>query len=181
MKAKDFALLLIGLLFGVGIGLTVFFGGRTSNGNSQLIQSSAPTVGEVAPDFFLSLLDGTQRHLSDYRGKPVLVNFWATWCAPCREEMPLIQSKYKETQKDLVVLGVNFDEPADMVKKFASDLNLTFPILLDPGGKISAVYHVNGYPTTFFIDADGIIRAEHIGSLSRSQLNSYLQMIELSR
>jgi len=116
--------------------------------------------GVAAPDFTLETLDGKSVTLSDLKGKVVLLNVWATWCAPCREEMPAIQQAY-DAYKDagLEVLGVNLRENNITVKGFANEFKLTFPILLDKEAKVGVdLYKVVPIPTSFFIDKDGVLR-----------------------
>ncbi len=126
-----------------------------------------PEVGKLAPDFTLTGLDGQEVSLSDFRGKPVLINFWASWCGPCRIEMPFLQEVYEEwNSKGLVVLAVNLQENRIIVEKFAESMGLTFPILLSPGSKIPLSYNVRGIPATFLIDVDGVIRDIKIGAFS---------------
>ena len=126
----------------------------------------APMEGFLAPDFELTSLDGERLKLSELRGKAVLVNFWASWCPPCRSEMPAMQQIYTDfSPDDLVILAVNSthqDRLAD-VENFVSERNLTFPILLDQDGQVSASYQVRSLPTSFFVDPDGIIREVVIG------------------
>lgn len=117
-------------------------------------------VGELAPDFQLETVDGKQVKLSDYKGKVVLLNFWASWCEPCRQEMPDVEKAY-ETYKDqgLVVLGANLRENNVSVQGFADNLGLTFPILMDKDGNVATqLYKVKPIPTTYFIDKDGYLR-----------------------
>jgi thiol-disulfide isomerase/thioredoxin len=116
------------------------------------------------------------------RGAVVLVNFWATWCIPCRDEMPLLEQAYRRAGPGLLmVLGVNFDEPEALVRSYAEEMRLTFPILLDPGASVQRLYRVRGYPSTFLVGADGLLRVEHIGVLSESSLTAYLQEAGLPR
>lgn len=138
----------------------------------------APIVGYGAPDFTLTNLDGKSVHLRDYRGRAVVVNFWATWCEPCREEMPILQSAYRVNQSNgLEILAVNFDEPESEVQEFRDQMFLGFPILLDPGGVIQRLYRVSGYPTTFFVDPGGVIRAHHLGNLTEGEMDEYLRSV----
>lgn len=119
-------------------------------------------IGQPAPGFTLQGLDGKEIDLADYKGKVVMVNFWASWCEPCRIEMPEIQ-KAHETYKDqgLMVIGVNLRENEITVDGFAQTYGLTFPIALDPDGKVAVnSYKVKPLPTTFFIDREGILRSK---------------------
>ncbi len=126
-----------------------------------------PEVGKLAPDFKLIGLDKQEVSLSGLRGKPVLLNFWATWCGPCRIEMPFLQEVYEEwTGKGLVVLAVNLQENPTTVKKFVENGGLTFPVLLSPGNEVPLAYNIRGIPATFLIDADGVIRDIKIGAFS---------------
>lgn len=134
-------------------------------------------IGASAPDFKLSGLSGESVSLSDQRGKPVILNFWATWCAPCVIEMPNIQKFYENNPDEFQVLAVNADEPERTVRQFVDDMGLTFKVLLDPGGKIQSLYQIRGYPTSYFIDAQGKIRAQHTGSLTEDQLANYLLLV----
>lgn len=164
----------IGVLIGFGIGLMLLPGGITGE---QEIRPVAPTVGSLAPDFELTDAQGNPVRLSDHRGQPVLLNFWATWCGPCRLEMPAIQERYEA--HELTVFAINFDESADQVRQFGEELGLTFPLLLDPGGVIQQLYRVRGYPTSMFLDEEGIVQALHIGIMTESQLDGYLMDVGL--
>lgn len=140
-------------------------------------QEVAPIKGAIAPDFTLTSLSGEEVSLSDFRGQPVLVNFWATWCGPCRLEMPAIQDRYQMHQPDLVVLAVNLAESAEQVSEFVDELGLTFDPLLDADGSIFELYQVLGYPSSYFIDPDGIIQAVHIGFMTEGQLDENIALI----
>lgn len=136
-------------------------------------------VGARAPDFSLRDLNGNTIALSDLRGKPVLVNFWATWCAPCRLEMPYIQARYEQYGGDLIVLAVDFDEPQETVQAFVDELGLTFDVVLDPGAQVQEQYEIRAYPTSYFVDGQGVIRVVHIGIMSEDQLDGYLREVGL--
>lgn len=137
-----------------------------------------PEQGALAPDFTLFTLEGEQVSLSDFRGQPVLINFWATWCGPCRLEMPAIQARYERyTQDGLVVLAVNFDEPAGDVERFRDEFGLTFPLLLDPGAMVQKLYRNRSYPSSFFVDAQGVIQVQHIGVMTEGQIDDNLAVI----
>lgn len=121
-----------------------------------------PAIGEPVPDFILAGTDGDVRRLSDFRGHTVVLNFWATWCVPCRTEMPHLEDAAL-ADTELVVLGVNAQETPPVVERFVEDFALTFPIVLDRAGDVRTAYGVLGLPATFFIDADGILRARTYG------------------
>jgi cytochrome c biogenesis protein CcmG/thiol:disulfide interchange protein DsbE len=132
----------------------------------------SPEVGSAAPEFVLENLLGEQTSLSDFRGQVVLINFWATWCLPCRLEMPTIQQRYNDG--GFAVLAVDFNEDAERVQAFVDELEIDLPILLDPGGRVQELYRVRGYPTSFFVDEVGVIRFFHIGEMTQEILDDYL-------
>jgi peroxiredoxin len=138
---------------------------------------AAPAAGDRAPDFTLADLDGNEVRLSDLRGRPVIINFWATWCGPCRIEMPELQEAYEEHQdEDLAVLAVNREENPDTVRSFFyEELALTFTPLLDTQATVADLYRVFNLPTTFFVDEGGTITAVHRGPLTGGQIASYLE------
>ncbi|MEX1247339.1 MAG: TlpA disulfide reductase family protein [Anaerolineales bacterium] len=137
-----------------------------------LLAAPAPEVDAQAPEFGLQNLQGETVRLSELRGQVVLINFWATWCGPCRLEMPVIQQRFNDG--GFAVLAVDFDETAEQVQAFVDELDLELPILLDPGGNVQELYRIRGYPTTFFVDADGVIRILHVGEMSPEILDNYL-------
>jgi peroxiredoxin len=124
------------------------------------------TVGKIAPDFELPDLGDKQVRLSDYRGKVVFLNFWATWCKPCREEMPSMEVLYKNFERDgLVVLAVSIDRVTTKkdIPPFVKSLSLTFPILVDSWGQTDKRYKLMGVPETYIIDQQGVLREKIIG------------------
>ncbi|MBX3001756.1 MAG: TlpA family protein disulfide reductase [Caldilineaceae bacterium] len=125
----------------------------------------AARVGSIAPDFSLVTLTGEQVHLSDFQGKPVILNFWATWCPPCREEMPALEAIWQQYGAgDVVVLGVDQGESVAVVERFIHErVGTTFPILMDSNHAVGNSYFVRSLPTTFFIDRNGFIQEIHIG------------------
>lgn len=136
-------------------------------------------VGKNAPDFALNDLNDRPVKLSDYRGKVVFLNFWATWCKPCKEEMPSMEILNKNFEKDgLVILAVSIDRVTTTkdIPPFVKGMNLTFPVLIDSWGKTDKPYKRMGVPETFIIDQQGIIREIIIGPRDWTRLDS-LQVI----
>lgn len=138
--------------------------------------SKAFAKGQPAPDFYLQLDDGSHMRLSDLQGRPVMLNFWATWCHPCRVEMPDIVSE-SEADQDLVVLSINVMEEQQVVESFASDFQMTMPILMDSGGDLRNTYGVQGMPTSVFIDRDGHVANVWRGLLTADKLGELLTEI----
>jgi peroxiredoxin len=135
---------------------------------------SAAVPQAMAPDFGLEDLAGQTVRLSDLLGKPVLLNFWATWCPPCRAELPALQAAHERYGDAVVILGVDVSETAAQVLQFAPQYGLTYPILLDQDGAVSgSLYGVRGVPTSLVIGADGILSARHVGPLTDADIDRY--------
>lgn len=132
-------------------------------------KNTGTKLGQYAPDFETEYLNEENFKLSALRGKPILLNFWATWCIPCKREMPLLQKLHNEGK--IIVIGVNLQEDKRTVEKFVKELNITFPIVLDKDGSIEAVYNVLLKPTTYFIDENGVIVDKKFGELTDNDLN----------
>lgn len=141
--------------------------------------SSGPRVGNLAPDFELRDLDGETVSLRGLRGSPVMLNFWATWCPPCRAEMPYLQEIYEQwTSQGLVLLAINLRESSSQVKGFLQSYGLSFPVLLDSTGSVGNKYNISGIPATFFIDKDGIIQGIRVGAFpNKEAIEEYLDEI----
>ena len=140
-------------------------GGTTTFG---LIDDRSPEVGSPAPDFVLPSLEGEPIHSTDLRGKTLVLNFWASWCPPCRAEMPDFQELWDERrdQDDLTILAVDFlkEDTVEAASSFVNEFGLTFPIATDTSdGDVAERYGVRGLPATFFIDRDGILRKISLG------------------
>jgi len=138
-----------------------------------------PWIGKPALDFQFQNSDGQYTSLSNFEGKPVLINFWAIRCPPCRSEMPYIQEVYDEWHsKGLVLLAINIGESPSQIVEFMQSNNLNFPVLLDTEGKIAAQYSIQYIPTSFLIDENGIIQAWKVGAFSgRAEIESELTKI----
>jgi thiol-disulfide isomerase/thioredoxin len=138
------------------------------------LDSSAPVIGEKAPDFQLLRSDGTAVRLSDFRGKVVWLNFWATWCVPCKQELPDIQKIYDEKRGDgLEVLEINYQEGRADALAYFEARNLTLPLLLD-SGSVFEQYKLQGLPDSFFIDRDGNLSSMYIGLLTEDKMRQRL-------
>jgi cytochrome c biogenesis protein CcmG/thiol:disulfide interchange protein DsbE len=135
--------------------------------------SSVVKVGEPAPDITAVGLDGQPVQLSTLRGRPVIVNFWASWCVPCRQEMPLLRDELANHQADgLAIVGVIFKDQADPARAFATSFGATWPSALDPDGAIAKAYRVVAPPQSYFIDRNGILRSMQIGEIQQSDFDS---------
>lgn len=185
MRGGRIAALLSGVSIGLAAGLVLFWQPAPPDGGllpaapttehlaPPVLQGEAvaPLIGARAPDFTLLDLSGQSLRLRDESGGVVVLNFWATWCEPCRSELELLEAVYRTRGPDrLQVLAVNADEPREQVAAFREALGLTYPVLLDPGGEVQRLYRVFAYPTTYVIDAAGMIRAIEIGVLDETRL-----------
>ncbi len=165
-------------LSAVWIGLTAVYAPATTQG-----QAPAPQPGFLAPDFELQTLDGQTLSLAQFHGQPVILNLWASWCPPCKAEMPAIQSMYSAYhEQGLVVLGLNMTSQDDLgnAQAFAQQAGVTFPVLLDQDGSVARRYEMRALPTTVFIDRNGVIQEVVVGGpLSEAMLRSKaLQLLE---
>src|SRR5579859_3369988 len=137
----------------------------------------APVQGAPAPDFTLKSLDGQEVTLSQLKGHPVLINFWASWCTPCRLEMPDMVKAYtchKAEGFGLVVLNAAALDTLPDIKAFVNEFGMTFPVLLDQDGSVEALYRLRGLPLSVFVDRKGIIRRLNIGAMSADQIEQYI-------
>lgn len=141
------------------------------------VSSGGAKVGQAAPDFALNGLDGKPVKLSDYKGQAVFMNFWATWCIPCRTEMPDIEAVWKAYKdRGVVVLAVNLtnQDTVSDVTQYIKELGLTFPVLLDENGSVASLYRVGPIPSSYFVDRQGVLSAVQVGTMSRSTMNQRL-------
>lgn len=165
------------LLFGL---LWIFASARPTTSTAAAL-ASGPEVGLLAPDFTLELMSGGQMSLAELRGNVVIINLWASWCGPCRAEMPAIENIYNEYKdRGLVVLAVNVTAQDSLIEAqaFVTQYGLTFPILLDIDGDVSYQYRLTALPTTYFVGRDGIIKKINIGGpLSEAQLRIEIEAL----
>ena len=172
-NARIFSAISFGaLLIALGLISFVNLSSHRTLGSTSLDSETAPlsrsgtvAAGKLAANFKLKDLKGDEISLASLRGKVVFLNIWATWCAPCREEMPSIESLYNDfkSNKDFVVLAVSQDTDGGTVRPFIEQHHLQFTVLLDPRNEVGERYDVNGIPETFIIGRDGRIVAHHVG------------------
>ncbi|YAR63405.1 TlpA family protein disulfide reductase [Bacillus cytotoxicus] len=141
----------------------------------DMVAQNGIEVGKVAPHFELAKLDGTKVKLSDLKGKKVIVNFWATWCGPCQQEMPDMEAFYKKHKEDIEILAVNYTvseraNGTEKVRQFAEEKGVTFPILLDTDISVTTRYKVITIPTSYFINTKGIIQDKFIGPMTQKEM-----------
>ena len=139
----------------------------------------APQVGRAAPDFLLETAGGDTLRLSDLQGRPVVLNFWATWCPPCRQEMPELVAAYAEhEQAGLVIVGVDLQEADGPVQRFAEEFGIRFPLVIDRDGEVADAWRlggpVEGIPTSYFVDETGVIRDLYYGPMTGEILEERL-------
>ncbi len=159
-----------------GVGMLLWLGERSSQSTANASDPAGDQQGQAAPDFTLLSPEGETISLSDYAGQVVLVNTWATWCPPCKAEMPTLNAFYEAHKEDgLVVLAVNSQEEADTVRRFIQANGFSFPVLLDSQGEVMSRYNVRGLPTSFVIDRDGSIKYVHTGEITRQQLEAVIK------
>ena len=188
------AVIVVGLVMAVVAGF-LYFSGNSGSGGSADVSSipdglavaslaginnrgAQPSQGKEAPNFAFRYSDGSSYALADFKGQPVIVNFWATWCPPCRREMPGLVKAY-ETYKDdgLMIIEVDVAEPPATVAKFVEEYKMTMPVVLDQRQEVTRLYRTDSFPTSFFIDKDGVIQVRWVGYLPEDQLELNLKKI----
>ncbi len=163
------------------MGVVVILGGvwiiinRVPTGNAAASGelAPAPVKGHPAPEIVLTSTDGQEIRLSDFQGKPVLLNFWATWCPPCRAETPDLQATHREIGDKLVIIGVNMtSQDGGDVEAFLREFGVTYPVVLDPDGTAARAYNILGLPTSVFIDRNGIVQEVFTGAVNKAYIES---------
>lgn len=145
-------------------------------------QSPSTDVGRAAPDFLLESLGGSELRLSDLQGQPVIVNFWATWCPPCREEIPVLVDAYDAQQPGkFTIVGVNLQEADSQVQGFVDEFGMTFPVVIDRDSEVADTWRikgpVRGLPASYFIDKRGVVRNVFYGPLTERELDERLKAL----
>jgi|SaaInlStandDraft_4_1057021.scaffolds.fasta_scaffold43481_2 peroxiredoxin len=171
-------LIILGVIILITISLIVLIENNKPK-NIKFEENIGLDIGNIAPDFELNDINGNSVKLSDFLGKPVLINFFATWCGPCRHEMPEFQNIYD--QNEIIILGINLQEPIESVILFKDELDLTFPLLIDPKSEIKTMYQVITQPVTYFIDSTGTIVDKKLGPLTINEINKKIQTLEISK
>ena len=138
-------------------------------------------IGELAPDFTGTTLEGKTLTLSDFRGEIVLVNDFATWCGPCQAETPYLVEVYNAEEGEIVIIGLNLQEGESKVADYKAQYDIPYPLVLDPEGELTELYRPIGLPTSWFIDADGVVRYVHAGPMTTAMLEETLAAIREGR
>ncbi|NLL63747.1 MAG: TlpA family protein disulfide reductase [Ruminococcaceae bacterium] len=176
-------LILIFLVAGSSVLYKTF--GSSLNPQGNIGNNGSSTEKVAAPDFVVYDKDGKEVRLSEYKGKPVVLNFWASWCPPCRMEMPDFQEKYLKEGEEIVFLMVNLTKSSDETFESASDFiekeGYTFPVFYDKDLNAKEAYDIMSIPTTYFIDSEGNIAAQYIGAIDKETLQSGIDLIKLEQ
>ncbi|MED0677509.1 TlpA disulfide reductase family protein [Aneurinibacillus thermoaerophilus] len=155
---------------------------RNVNQGEQTNRVVGIEKGNMAPDFTLKSLDDQEFKLSQFKGKKVIINLWATWCPPCRAEMPDMQKFFEENKEDgLIILGVNLtqsEKSRDNVSTFLNEFGITFPVVLDEDNKVADTYQVVSIPTSYIIDSQGIIQEKIIGPMNKEMMEKLISFVE---
>lgn len=179
---KNFWIVSIGfaLLFSIGLAL-LFLNSNIFSNRAKGDTPSSEAFGFIrfddkikAPSFVLKDLGGNEVRLDDFRGKIVFLNFWATWCPPCREEMPSMEKLYREfRERDFTILAIDLREDNRKVKAFKEEFGLTFPILLDSDGAVGLDYRITSIPTTYLVDREGFLIGGALGARDWSRAEAF--------
>ena len=162
--------------------IIVVFAGLLSTGllskSSVTGRSGKELVGQQAPGFTAPLIGGGSSELDDYLGDPLIVNFWSSWCPPCRKEMPGLENIWKEHKEDgITILGVNVQDEEEDAELYLAEVGVTFPNVIDLGGRITVDYGVTGLPVSFFIAGDGKVIGRWVGALSNERLGLWTRRL----
>lgn len=171
-KQKRFYMRFVLLILMVGVIIFTIYSNLSKEKNGVL------QVGDEAPDFVLTDMNGERHQLSEYKGQGVFLNFWGTWCKPCEREFPLMDKQYQEVKdQGLQILAVNIGESNFAVQKFIDRLDLTFPVLIDRNKSVMETYNINPLPTTFLVNPEGKIEKIITGEMSEESIKQYMEQI----
>jgi thiol-disulfide isomerase/thioredoxin len=162
------------------VSAVVWIGPGNRLARSQPLSSAAvgTSVGATAPDVLFMDLDGKEFQLSELRGKVVMINLFASWCAPCILETPHLVDFFNEHQDDMIIVGLNFGERRSAVEAYRDQFEVNYPLIHDPDGAIGEVYRGLGLPTSWFIDGEGVVRYVHAGPMTPDFIQRILQDIQ---
>jgi len=173
---KGIAILILAVLIFL---FAIFLATGLANKASPTGRSGEQLIGRKAPEFIADSINGKSVSLSNYPGSPIILNFWASWCPPCRDETPHFEKiwrLYKE--KDVVVIGINVQDDMDSANEYINEFDVTFINGMDNNGRIMVDYGVTGLPVTFFLDREGVIIGRWVGSIGLSSLESRVEALE---
>ncbi|MEK3997136.1 MULTISPECIES: thiol-disulfide oxidoreductase ResA [Psychrobacillus] len=171
-KQKRFYIRFVLLILMVGVIIFTIYSNLSKEKNGVL------QVGDEAPDFVLTDMNGERHQLSEYKGQGVFLNFWGTWCKPCEREFPLMDKQYQEVKdQGLQILAVNIGESDFVVQKYIDRKGLTFPVLIDDNKSVMETYNINPLPTTFLINPEGKIEKIITGEMSEDSIKQYMEQI----
>ncbi|MFA6809405.1 MAG: TlpA disulfide reductase family protein [Eubacteriales bacterium] len=179
MKRKIWLLVKISLLVIIVLYFYNYYNGTINSSPENTNQDTVTNTSELnlAENFTLTDSNGNQVSLTDFRGKNVYINFWASWCGPCKSEMPDIQKISQEYKDDLIVLAVNVGDSQNTVQDFITQNNYDFTVLLDTNMDVARQYQITTIPVSIFINKDGVIISKRIGAISESQMKSYIEKL----
>ena len=180
--------LILVLVIGL-VALDLFFDYRDSMANGDLVDQPVASadqrigiaVGDLAPDFSGTTLDGETVRLSEFRGQVVLINDFASWCGPCLAETPHLVDVYNANADEVVFIGLNLQEAEQAVVTYRDDFAVTYPLVLDPEGRLTEIYKPIGLPTSWFIDPDGVVRYVHAGPMTADMIQRALVEVAAGR
>ena len=180
--------LILVLVIGL-VALDLFFDYRDSMANGDLVDQPVASadqrigiaVGDLAPDFSGTTLDGETVRLSEFRGQVVLINDFASWCGPCLAETPHLVDVYNANADEVVFIGLNLQEAEHAVVTYRDDFAVTYPLVLDPEGRLTEIYKPIGLPTSWFIDPDGVVRYVHAGPMTADMIQRALVEVAAGR
>lgn len=169
MRARSFILLAGGLMIGLLLAASVIWGGYA-------LESARPPLvaGSIVQGFDLASLTGNHVNLGDLKGKILIVNFWTTWCGPCKAEIPVLAAVTKEFQDQVVVIGINAGETPEVVQNYVDVNDIPYAVLLDENNAVADQYLIRAFPTTLIIDRNGVLIAKHIGPLTSDVIQNYI-------